>query len=239
VRNHQFHLIGNNPGLFQHGFPGSDHRVDGELEHLFAFHMNEMQMSLERLLRRRHPAAAGGHLEDVAIAAIGVKIAGDHAVGTVFLGILQQNRTGAVAEKHAGVAVRPVGDAGKLLRTADQNVFVLLRVRFHQGIRHFERVEQSGAGGFKVEAERAFRTEPVLQNAPGARKHKVGSDRSDDDRIDFFSGNAGRVERLAARFVGQVAGRLLGRGNPALFDSGTGANPLVIGLDHLFEIRIA
>lgn len=87
--------------------------------------MNKVVMRPDRLDGGRPAAAAGRHFEDVAVPTVGVKIAGNNAIGSFVFRIFKQNGAGAVAEQHTGVAVGPVGDARQLFRAADEDVPIL------------------------------------------------------------------------------------------------------------------
>ena len=120
-------------------------------------------------------AAARGNSQDVRVAAVGMKRARENGVrfGAV---VLKQRAAGAVAEQDAGVAVGPVHDHGELVGAADQHVAVFLGKGAHEGETDFERGDEPGACGGKVEAERLSALEMVLnQRTSGVNKPKFSA----------------------------------------------------------------
>src|SRR5438093_6207483 len=119
----------------------TEHRLHGVLERFLAFHAQEMLLRLNRVARRRAPAAAAGHVKQLRLAAVRAHDGGEQAVrmGTV----LQNRRARAVAKEHASVAVLPVHNGRKLLRADDQHGVV--GARHDELLRDFEAVDKTGA----------------------------------------------------------------------------------------------
>ncbi len=55
-----------------------------------------------------------------------------------------------------------------------------------------ERVDESGAGGRKIEAPGIFRAEAILDQAGGRGEKHVWSDAGQDDQVNFFRVHAAR-----------------------------------------------
>ena len=71
----------------------------------------------------------------------------------------------------------------------------LRHARAHESRRRRQRVGEAGAGGAEVEAPRPGRADLVLQQARGAREHRVRRRRADDDHVDV-----GRLRGPPARW---------------------------------------
>ena len=97
----------------------------------------------------------------------------------------QDGRAGAVAEEHAGVAIRPIGDRGQLFRADDEDGVV--GVRGDELLRDLDREKESGASGGDVEAGRVFRADLCLHEAGRGGKNHVGRGGGDEDEIDFLA----------------------------------------------------
>ena len=132
--------------------------------------------------------------------------------------VLQNRRAGAVAEQHAGVAVLPIDDGGKLFRADDQHGVV--GARHDELLGDFQAVNKSGAGGFEVESGRAARADFLLHQAGRGRKRHVGRDGGDDDQIDLLGGDAGRFHGAQGGLRRHVGGEFILGGDVAFLDAG-------------------
>ena len=99
----------------------------------------------------------------------------------------QNGRAGAVAEKHAGVAIGPVGDRGQLLRADDEHGVV--GVRGDELLRDFDAEKKAGARRRDVETGGIGRADLLLHETGGGREKHVRRGRGDEDQIDFFRRN--------------------------------------------------
>src|SRR5262249_54732159 len=77
-----------------------------------------------------------------------------------------------------------------------------------------------------------------LQEARGARKNEIRRRRRDDDQVEVRRGDAGRLERLAARFEREVAGGLRFVRDVALADARSLADPFVARIELLRQVVV-
>ena len=148
----------------------------------------------------------------------------------------QDGRARAVAEKHAGIAIGPIGDRAELLRADHEDGVV--GVRHDELLRDLDREKESGAGRGDIETGGFARADLRLHETGGRRENHIGGGGRDQDEIDLFRGNAGLLHRSQSGLGGHVAGLFVGRGDPAFLDPGAGRDPLVVGLDDLREVLV-
>ena len=176
-------------------------------------------------------------LEEVAAGAVDFAQEIDEAAPSSALGGgFDQHGAGAIAEQDAGGAVGVVDDAAHGVGADHQHL--LMRAGGHQVGAGGEAVDEAGAGGDQVEAPGAARAERVLHQAGGGGEEHVRRDGADDDGVDVGGANAALGERATGGFDGHVGGGHFGGGDVALADAGALDDPLVVGLDHLFEVLV-
>ena len=73
--------------------------------------------------RDRMARAAAGHPKNVGKFSVARDVGADDAVAAA-AAMAQDGRAGAVAEKHAGVALGPIGDRGQFFRADDEDGIV-------------------------------------------------------------------------------------------------------------------
>jgi hypothetical protein len=154
----------------------------------------------------------------------------------VALGRSEHDRTGAVAEQHAGRAIGVVENARHHVGTDDERVFD--RTGGDELATDGERIGEGRTRGADVEAPGVRGADLVLQQARRAREEHVGRDRADDDELDVARRQAGAPDRLEGGLLGQIGGADAGIDDVALADPGALQDPLVGGVDHLLEIVI-
>ena len=196
VRHEEAHVLRLHAVLVEHAARDLLGLADGELEHGGAVLLHVVQALLDGLARGRPEAAAGGHLQGRAAAAVDlVREAQD--VRLVVGRRRQHHRAGAVAEQHAGGAVLVVDDARHDVGADDERVVVRAARDHLQADR--QREGEARAGRAQVEAPRVHRADLVLQQAGGAREHHVGRRGADDDEADVGRGEPGLRDGLRAR----------------------------------------
>ncbi len=207
--------------------PDFRHHLDRELEHGGAVHAHERRASDLTSGKRARNA------EDVPITAVRVQVRGSDPRHPRRH---QHDRACAVTEQHAGSAVTPVEDARIDLRADDERV--ARHSRRDHAIGQSERIDESAAHGLDVEGRSARRAELGLEDARRRGKDHVRGGRRDDDEIDVGRRNPRGAEGGPRRMLGEVAGHLRGRRDPALADAGARADPRVAGVDALREIVV-
>ena len=152
------------------------------------------------------------------------------------LGGLDQHGAGAVAEQHAGVAVGVVDDAAHGVG-ADHQHF-LVRAGGDQVRAGGQPVDEAGAGRDQVEAPGALRAELFCTRQAVEGKNMSGV--TVQTRMASSSGgvDAALRQRALGRFDRHIGGGHVRVGDMPLRDPGALQNPLIVGLDHLFEIVI-
>jgi len=214
------------------GFLGIAH---GKFEHRRAILLHVVKPLIDRLQRRRPKAAAGGHAERIASAAVNVVFEVEDP-DTVIVGGFDDDRTSAIAKKYAGCPIGVVDDARHHVRADHERM--LAASGHHHLRRRRERVGEARTGGAEIESPRVRRADLVLDEACGAREHHVRSGGADDDEVDIGRGEAGAANGLARRFGGQVRRGHARVHDVALTDAGSLQNPLVGCIDQAFEVGV-
>jgi hypothetical protein len=99
-------------------------------------------------------------------------------------------------------------------------------------------VYEAGAGRDQVEAPGAARAQTILHQARRGWEQHVGRDGADDDGVDLASLNAALRQRALGRGDRHIRSCHAGLQNVPLPDAGALDNPLVVGLNQLFEVVI-
>ncbi len=239
----QISLVGNDPlelvsgqsGKLEGTFGRGVHRANGVAVDFLAGHVDGVLLLREDIGCDRHATAARRHVEDVGLCAVGSHVGSEDAV-FAFGGGLHDDRACAVTKKHAGVAVFPVDDGGKFFSADDEHR--LVHVGGDELLGNNHAVEKSGAGGLEVEGGGTRCADGVLDAAGGGGENGVGRAGGQDDEIDVVGGDACVLDGDAGGGGGHVGGEFVVGGNAALANTGAGENPLVSGVDHLFEVGI-
>ena len=113
-----------------------------------------------------------------------------------------------------------------------------MRAGGHQASARGEAVYEAGAGGDEIESPGATRANGVLHQAGGGGEEVVRRDRADDDGVELGRRHAALGEGAFGGLNGHVGSGHLGPHDMALADSGAIHDPLVVGLDHLFEVLV-
>ena len=223
------------PCLLQHAQADLLGLPDRELEDRVTVLLHVVHPVVDRLVRGRHAAAAGGHAQGRAAAAIDlVREPDDRRLP--FRRRRQHHGPGAVAEQHARRPVGIVDDARHHVGADDQRVVV--RAARHHLHADGQRIGEARARGAEIEAPCLGRADLVLQHARRAREDGVRRRRADDDEADVRGGDACLAQRAKRRFAGQIRGCRPG--------STTWRSRMPVrcrihsfaGLDHPFEIRV-
>ncbi len=149
---------------------------------------------------------------------------------------LEQHGTRAIAEEDAGGAVGVVDHGAERVGADDQHF--RLGATLDQLGADLQRVQKTGAGGAQVKAPRMVRAELLLHQAGGRGEGHVRTHGRDDDDFDFLGRDASIGQAATRCFDREVTGGgTLGR-DMAFADAGALDNPLVRGVDHLFEVSV-
>ena len=149
---------------------------------------------------------------------------------------LDQHRSGAVAEQNARSPVSVVDDAAHGIGADHQDL--LVGSGGHQVGAHGGTVDEAGAGRDEVETPGAARADAVLHQAGSRRKHEIGSDGANDDRVHLGRLHTAMRQRALSGCDGHVGGRHILGGNVSFPDAGALENPLVIGIHHFLEVAV-
>ena len=178
--------------------------------------------------------AAAGHREQ-----IGLRTVRSHArrEQTVRVrAVLQNGRARAVAEEHTGVAIFPIDDGGKLLRTNHQHRVV--GVRIDELLADLNPVDETRASGLEIECGGAVRANLLLDETGRRGERHIGRDGGDDDEIDLLRLHASHRHRAARGCRTEVGSKLIVSRDAPLLDAGTAHDPFVGGLDNLREVGV-
>src|SRR5258708_15095067 len=153
-----------------------------------------------------------------------------------FVGGYDQHRARAIAEDHAGGAVGVVDDRRHNVGANDQDFF--MRARFHKLHSGLQRIDKTGAGRGDIETPGAFCAQLVLHQAGGGGEQHVGSYGSDKDRLHLAGGPAASSQRFFGGLGREVGGSHAFIHDVPLANAGSLDDPLVVGVNHLFEIGV-
>ena len=205
-------------------------RVDRDLVDLVALHAHA-----RRALAHEFEAArdAVRIQEQILVAAIRMQMGAQDARDRVGF---EDHGARPVREQHAGRAVLPIDDARE--RLGADHECALRFAQAHELVGNAERIEKAGARRLQAERRAAVDAESLLQQRADVGKHEIRRRRADADQIHVLGADAGVGHRAAGGMFGEIAGRLTVGRDMALLDAGTGAYPLVGGLDDSLEIRV-
>ncbi len=142
---------------------------------------------------------------------------------------LQNHRTRAVGEQHAGAAIVPVDDSRQRLRAHHQRAFRFAQP--HEFVRHAQRVDESGASGLHAERRTAVYPQSVLQQRADVGKTRSGVVVPTQIRSISAALTPAASHGAARRMLGEIGGGLALRRHMALRNARAGANPFVAGID--------
>ncbi len=147
----------------------------------------------------------------------------------------QHQRARAVAEQHAGGAVRPVHDAAEGFGPDHQHAVGLTRDDQRIGIG--QRKDEARADGLNIEGKAFGHAQIGLHHGGRGREGQVGGRGRHDDRVDVVRRQPGIVQRARAA-GGQVGCGLAFGGEMAAFDAGARPDPFVGGIERVFEFAL-
>src|ERR1044071_8155451 len=234
MRDEELNVFGLVARLAQNLRRNVGHRAHGYLEKLVALHLEVVHPRSERVGRRRYARAAARRVELFGEAPVGVYARREYAA--LAFGRAEHGRARAVAEEHAGRAVAVVNVARENLRAYDERVTRLARANHRVG--HRQAVEEAGARGDEVERRGAVRAQLGLNQTARRGEYLVGRDGRADDEADVRGVNLRALDCLPRGGDGEERGVLALLRAVALLDAGARRNPVVRGLDHVFEVGV-
>src|SRR6266852_3431711 len=99
-------------------------------------------------------------------------------------------------------------------------------------------INKGGTGSREIESPDIFRAELILNETSGRGKEHVGRNRSHNDRVEIGRFDAALGERFLRRLDRKIAGRNALIHEMTLTDANALHDPLVVGLDHFFEVGV-
>ncbi len=147
---------------------------------------------------------------------------------------LEQHRAGAVAEQHAGGAVRVVDDRRHLVGADHHD---LARLTGTDELRRDgQRIDEARTGRLHIEAADVADSHHVADDVGGGGKHEIRRRGRADQEIDVLRSRRGPLQQAAHRFSRHVRGaEPLPFQDPSLLDAGALGDPGVAGIDHARE----
>ena len=151
-------------------------------------------------------------------------------------GGFDQHGARAIAEQDAGGAVGVIDDAAHGVGADHQHL--LVRAGRHQVRADGQAVDEAGTGRDQVEAPGALRADAVLHQAGGGGEQMSGVTVQTMIASSSVASmpRCASAQRAASIAMSEVA--ISGRGDVALADAGALHDPLVVGVDHLFQVLI-
>ena len=148
----------------------------------------------------------------------------------------QQRRSCSIAENHASGAIGVIDDRRHHIRSNHQHPSV--NPGANELCAYLHRIKKGRTGSGEIESPRSLCTQLVLHHAGRRGEKHVRSDRADDDRVKVGSIYAALRQCLRGGCYREIA-----RGNAlvhdvALANADPCHDPIVIGIDHLFQIGI-
>src|SRR5271157_4997657 len=234
VRNDAGDIIVFQAGGFQSSVGSGGHGCDRLLIRLFAQHLNGIELLVDVSGSNRATAPAARHEEDIGKLSITPHVCRDYAVRIC---AIPQNRCASpVAEKHAGVSIRPVDNRTELIGANYQDRVV--DVRRNELLTDFHRVQESRAGSRHVKTGCMDGPQLLLDPAGSGGEKHVRSHGCHDDQIDLIGRDFRLLHCSQCGSGAHVARRLVCRCYPSLANSGTGPDPFVRRFNHLLEFPV-
>ena len=200
-------------------------------EDLLAFHAQEAG-SLGR-------GRAAVDVEDVVLAAVGMKRVGEHAaIGRRPLALFgaQHDRAGTVAEQHAGAAIVPVEDAGEGLGANHQ--CGRGKARLDQAVGHRKAIDEAGANGLNVKRSAAGHAQGGLHARRRGGKRLIRRCRREHDEIEVGSLEAGVGQGPFRSLERKMRRQLAICRDVTLANAGTLLDPLIGCVHGLGEVGV-
>ena len=197
--------------------------------------MHKVHLLRDRFLRRRIQASAAGHVKRASARSIHFVEKVNEPNRIVFRRF-QQNRACAIAEDHARSAIRVIDDRRHHVGADHQHL--LVRSGSNKLRSRLQRVNERRTRRREIETPNVLCAQLVLHQTSRRREEHVGSNRSHDYRVQFGRLNPALGQRSLRRLDRQIAGR-----NPFVHDVPlSNANPfhdpLIVGIDHHFEVGV-
>ena len=149
----------------------------------------------------------------------------------------QDDRARAIAEQHAGAAVRPVEQPREGFGADHQRGPCLPDPQEIVGRR--QGVGETRADRLQVEGDAAARAELGLHRGRGRREGVIGGGGRDQDQVQVLRADTGPRQGLARGGRRQIGGRLAVGGEMTLPDPGPLADPLVGCVDGSRQLLVA
>ncbi len=211
------------------------HRPHGDLEGLVAPHFDVGQPPINRFTAVGwETAAAAWHRDEIRQGAVGLPVDVEDALPR--LARLQQDRPRAVAEENTGLAVGPVRVPRQTFGADDQHV--PRRSRRDELAGDVESINEAGTRGRDVETDGVDDAELRLRQGGRRRNRLFGSRRRDEHHVDLFRIDPGILQGGGSRPDDQIDQGLVLGDDASLLDARPGGDPLVTGVDHLFQVAV-
>ena len=107
--------------------------------------------------------------------------------------VAQNRRPGAIAKKHTGIPIGPIGDCAQFLRPNNENG--VIDVSGDKLLRDFQSIEETGTRRRNVKARGVNRSDLLLDVTGCRRKHMVRGGSSHNDQVDLFWGHLSLLHR--------------------------------------------
>ncbi len=99
-------------------------------------------------------------------------------------------------------------------------------------------INESGAGGGEIESPNALGAELVLNQASSGGEEHVRRNRADNDGIDIAGSETALGECPLRGLDREIAGGYAFVDDVAFADADAGENPVIVGVDHFFEVGV-
>ena len=149
---------------------------------------------------------------------------------------LDHHRAGAVTKKNAGVAIAVVDDCRHDLAADHQHPPRESRLDLGAGGLHGE--DEATAGGADVVTPGIARTQLILNDTSRGGIHHVRGNGGHENQIDVVGCQTSVFESLAGGAQPMMGSRRARLDDPPLLDPRPLDDPLVVGLDHRFEVFV-
>jgi hypothetical protein len=148
----------------------------------------------------------------------------------------QDNRTGTITEKNAGIAVLPVYTCRKRFRPNEQDFH--FRPIPDIVVRHIQPIGKPGTGGIDVVGKTIFSPQLRLHETGGGWHDHVGGNGGNDDQIQFLRIDTGDSQRPSSRLGRQLIVLFTATGDMATPDTSSRCDPFIRSFNHLLKFSI-
>ncbi len=168
-------------------------------------------------------------------AAVGMEAVVENSAGGIFLGLEEQG-AGAIAKQDATGTVGVIGNGGKGFGAEYEDGIHLSGFDHGGGVGNG--IGETAASGGEVKGAAIMVVQTVLDKAGGGGKDHFGRNGGANNSVELVGGDVGALESLLGGLEGQGGSTLAFFNNASLFDAGTGSDPFIGGIDHVFEIGV-